>query len=54
MGELSLIENENGYITATAGGTFSIARVSSTDGDITLESETGAIVDSDPRSNCGA
>lgn len=48
MGALSGIENVNGTIHVTSGGTISVAQVTSTDGDITVESQTGTIIDSDP------
>ena len=48
MAALSLIETENGAIDVTAGETISVAQIASTDGDIRIETENGAIIDSDP------
>lgn len=49
MGAASLIENENGPITLTAGGAVSVARIASVDGAITVTSSTAAIIDADPQ-----
>lgn len=48
MGALSTIQNQEGGIGITAGDSITIAQVTSETGDIRVESETGAIIDSDP------
>jgi len=48
MGTGAQISNENGTITIDAVNTVSVSEVDSIDGDITVTSTTGAIIDSDP------
>ncbi|MCC5833388.1 MAG: hypothetical protein JJU20_01530 [Opitutales bacterium] len=48
MGTLSDIQTDSGAIQISADGTAAIARVESEDGNITVSSANGAIIDSDP------
>ncbi|WFB36478.1 LEPR-XLL domain-containing protein [Kiritimatiellota bacterium B12222] len=48
MAETSLLANENGSMDVDAQNTVAVSEVRSTDGDITVSSATGSIIDSDP------